>query len=42
MPVHDADVALGVGWEVELATLAGLLEVTELDSVCATEFTILL
>jgi hypothetical protein len=25
MPVHDADVALGVGWEVELATLAGLL-----------------
>jgi hypothetical protein len=42
MAVCDADVSLGVRWEVELVTLAELLEVTELDRVCAAEFAVLL
>jgi hypothetical protein len=36
--VHDADVAVGEGREIKLVTLAGLLEVGQLDS----EFAVLL
>jgi predicted TIM-barrel enzyme len=40
--VHDADVAVGEGREIELVTLARLLEVGQLDSVRAAEFAVLL
>jgi hypothetical protein len=41
MAVHDTDVSVGEGWEVELVTLAGLLEVGQLDRGGVAEFAIL-